>query len=86
MVMATQPSTVLLSTDPNLAQKSNFDVPAGVSRLSIPISPGGAMYGAIMRGTQTIVELRPQNFSFNGNPVQYNFNVFIAGAQAPSQQ
>lgn len=84
--MATQPSTVLLSTDPNLAQQSNFDVPAGASKLSIPISPGGAMYGAILRENHTIVELRPKNFSFNGSPVQYNFNVFIAGAQASSQQ
>ena len=84
--MTTQPSTVRLSTDPNLAQQSDFDVPTGVSRLSMPISPGETMYGAILRGNQTILELRPQNFTFNGSPVQYNFNVFIAGAQASSYQ
>jgi len=81
--MATQPSTVVLSTDGNFAQnQQSFDVQAGVSQLSITISPGGGMYGAIIRGNQKILELHPQDFSFNGSPVKYNFNVFIAGAQA----
>jgi len=83
MVMATQPSTVVLSTDRDFTQnQQRFDVQAGVSQLSISISPGGGMYGAIIRGNQKILELHPQDFSFNGSPVHYNFNVFIAGAQA----
>ncbi|KAF8631025.1 hypothetical protein AX15_002636 [Amanita polypyramis BW_CC] len=85
-VMATQPATVVLSTDPNLAvdQQRRFDIPAGVSQISIPISPGGIMYGAISRGNQTILEVRPQNFAFNGSPLRYNFNAFVAWGQAPS--
>jgi len=84
MVMATQPSTVILSTNPNVTQnQKTFQVPAGVSQLSIPISPGGVMYGVIIRGSQIILELHPKDFFFNGSPVQYNFNVFIAGAHAP---
>ncbi|KAK2465337.1 hypothetical protein APHAL10511_002691 [Amanita phalloides] len=86
-VMATRNSTVVLCTDSSLSsdQQSTFDVPAGLSRLSVPIKPGGIMYGAIRRGNQTLVELRPHEFVFNGSPTQYNFNVFIAGAQASSQ-
>ena len=81
--MATKPSTVVLSTNANHAQgQESFQVQAGVSQLSIPISPGGGMYGVIMRGNQIIVQLHPQNFLFNGSPVLYNFNVFITGAQA----
>jgi len=85
--MATRPSTVVLSTDRNFVQnQQSFDVQAGVSQLSIAISPGGGMYGAIIRGNQKILELQPSGYSFNGSPVHYNFNVFIAGAQAPSPQ
>ena len=80
--MATQPSTVVLCTDPNLepGQQHFFQVPAGVTPLSIPIMPGGIMYGAIMRGNETILLLRPEKFTFDGKPVKYNFNAFVAGA------
>lgn len=86
MVLAKEASTVILSTDPNIAsdQQHRFDVPAGASRLSMPIAPGGIIYGKILRGNQTILELRPQGFAFNGSPVQYNYNAFVAGAQASS--
>ncbi|KAF8627473.1 hypothetical protein AX17_006285 [Amanita inopinata Kibby_2008] len=79
VVMATEPSTVLLCTDPNrFKDQKTFDVPAGITRLSVPIAPGGVMHGVITRGNQTIVELHPQEFVFQGSPSRYNFNAFVA--------
>ena len=84
VVMATEPSTVILCTDAGLApdQRRVFQAPAGVTLLSIPITPGGIMYGEITRGNTTILQLQPKEFVFEHNPVRYNFNVFVAGAQA----
>ncbi|KDR82870.1 hypothetical protein GALMADRAFT_58253 [Galerina marginata CBS 339.88] len=80
VVMATAPSTVILSVSPTSSM--TFQVPAGVSKLAIPISPGGTMKGVIQRDGQTVVELNPTEFSFQGNPQNYNFNAFVASATA----
>ncbi|KIL63226.1 glycoside hydrolase family 71 protein [Amanita muscaria Koide BX008] len=80
VVMATQASKAVLSTDSTLAQKQTFDAPAGVTLLSVPITPGGIMYGEIQRGGNTVVKLQPQGFVFNGSPVTYNFNALVASA------
>ncbi|PPQ91664.1 hypothetical protein CVT25_012877 [Psilocybe cyanescens] len=80
VVMTTDPSTVVLST--SSSNSMTFDVPAGVSKLAIPISPGGTMKGVVQRNGQTIVELNPTDFTFQGNPQTYNFNAFVASATA----
>lgn len=77
VVMATSPSKVTLSTGPSSSQ--TFDVPAGVSKLSVPISAGGTMYGKIERDGNSIVELNPQ-FTFDPNPKTYNYNAVVAFA------
>jgi len=75
VAMTTAPATVTLSTG---AQTQTFDVPAGVSKLSLPIAAGGSMHGSIVRSGQTVVDLQPQGFSFNGSPATYNYNAFVA--------
>jgi len=77
VVMATSPSKVTLSTSPS--QSKTFDVPAGVSKLSIPISAGGTMYGKIERDGNVVVELDP-DFNFDSNPKTYNYNALAAFA------
>ena len=77
VVMATSPSTVTLSTGPSSSQ--TFNVPIGLSKLSIPISAGGTMYGKIERNGNTIVELDP-DFTFDPNPTTYNYNALAAFA------
>jgi len=77
VVMATSPSKVTLSTSPS--QSKTFDVPAGVSKLSIPISAGGTMYGKIERDGNIVVELDP-DFNFDSNPKTYNYNALAAFA------
>ena len=78
VVMATSPSKVTLSTGPS---SKTFDVPAGVSKLTIPISAGGTMYGKVERDGNTVVELDPE-FNFNPNPKTYNYNALVAFAVA----
>ncbi|PPQ65381.1 hypothetical protein CVT26_000006 [Gymnopilus dilepis] len=80
VVMATEPSTVVLSVSPTSSM--TFQVPAGVSKLAIPITPGDTMKGVIQRNGQTIVELNPTEFTFQGSPSTYNFNAFVASAIA----
>ncbi|TFK24974.1 glycoside hydrolase [Coprinopsis marcescibilis] len=80
VVFATAPATVILSTTP--ANTQTFQVPAGLSKLSIPIAPGGIMRGTIQRAGTTVVTLNP-SFSFSGSPANYNYNVFVATARAP---
>ncbi|KAF9013289.1 glycosyl hydrolase family 71-domain-containing protein [Cyathus striatus] len=57
VVMTTAPSTVVLSTSDTNTQ--SFNVQAGVTKLSIPISAGGTMQGTIQRGGKTVVQLKP---------------------------
>lgn len=78
--MTTAPSTVVLSTSGDNTQ--NFQVPAGVSKLSLPITPGGTMRGVIQRDNKTVVELAPKDFTFQGSPSSYNFNAYVASATA----
>ncbi|KAJ7044153.1 glycoside hydrolase [Mycena alexandri] len=82
VVMATDAGSVTLNTSPTDSQ--TFDVIAGVNKLSIPISPGGIMHGVLTRNGQTVVELAPSpsNFTFNGSPTAFNYNIFVASASA----
>ncbi|KAF5382553.1 hypothetical protein D9615_002844 [Tricholomella constricta] len=80
VVMTTAPSTVVLSTSPTTSQ--TFEVPAGLSKLSIPITAGGKMQGTISRGGKAVVTLNAPQFTFQENPEVYNFNAFVASASA----
>lgn len=78
--MTTAPSTVVLSTSSQ--NSKTFHVPAGLTKLSVPISPGDGMHGIISRDGNTIVTLNPSNFTFEREPKVYNFNAFVASASA----
>jgi glucan endo-1,3-alpha-glucosidase len=81
VVMAKEPATVVLSVNQDGSNSKTFDVPAGVSKLAIPISAGGRMQGVVQRGGKNVLELKP-NFTFQGSPKTYNYNAFVAGATA----
>ncbi|EPQ54502.1 glycoside hydrolase [Gloeophyllum trabeum ATCC 11539] len=79
VVMTTAPATVTLSTSATSSQ--TFNVPAGLSKLSMPITAGGTMKGVISRNGQDVVTLQPDGFQFNGSPASYNYNAFVAFSQ-----
>ncbi|KAJ3534356.1 hypothetical protein NMY22_g6963 [Coprinellus aureogranulatus] len=84
VVFATAPSKVTLSTGDSAENQKTFDVPAGVSKLSVPITPGGTMKGTVERDGKVIVEVAPtpEEFTFQGAPKTYNYNVFVVGKEA----
>lgn len=77
--MATAPSTVTLSTTDSDIQ--TFNVQSGVTKLSIPLTPGGSMHAKIERNGATVVQLDPE-FTFEANPQTYNWNAFVTMAAA----
>lgn len=78
VVLATSPATVVLST--SSSQSQTFNVPAGVSKLAVPIKPGGTMQGTLTRGGQTVIDLQATNFTFEANPTTYNFNAHVVAS------
>ncbi|KAF9483528.1 glycoside hydrolase family 71 protein [Pholiota conissans] len=80
VVLTTAPATVVLSTSATSIE--TFEVPAGLSKLAISITPGDTMKGVIQRNGDTVLELNPADFTFQGSPQAYNFNAFVAGAIA----
>ncbi|KAI0061704.1 glycoside hydrolase [Artomyces pyxidatus] len=76
VAMTTAPATVTLST--GIGAPQTFSVPAGMTKLSVPLSPGGVMHGTIERNGQTIVDFQPAGFVFQDSPQVYNFNAFAA--------
>lgn len=79
IVFATSPGSVTLSADPSKPQK--FNVPAGVSKLQIPLVPGQAIAATLARGGVNVVEMKP-DFVFEENPETYNYNAatFVGSA------
>lgn len=59
-----------------------MNVPAGLTQLSLPLSAGDTMSATLSRNGQTIITLKPQNFTFNGQPQTYNYNAFVAMAKS----
>ncbi|KAJ7069703.1 glycoside hydrolase [Mycena amicta] len=82
VVLATADGSVTLSTSPENTQ--TFPVTAGVNKLSVPIVPGGTLNAQLTRGGQTVVNLAtpPTDFTFNGSPTTFNFNIFVASASS----
>ncbi|THH27989.1 hypothetical protein EUX98_g6196 [Antrodiella citrinella] len=81
---ATAPATVTLSTADGVTQ--SFNVQAGANKLSTQLTPGGYMHGTVVRNGQTIIDLKPDGYTFNPNPPSYNYNAFVAfqGANSTS--
>ena len=78
VVFNTQPSTVTLWTSDSTSQI--FDLPAGVSKISTPLTEsGGYMRAMMQRNGQTITDFAPANYFYQPNPSLYNYNVFTAG-------
>ncbi|QRW12672.1 alpha-1,3-glucanase [Ceratobasidium sp. AG-Ba] len=80
VVFATQPGKLTLSADPSKPQ--SFDIPAGVSKLQIPLIPGQGITATLTRNGATVVDMKP-DFTFNPNPETYNYNAatFIGSAE-----
>ncbi|QRV98082.1 alpha-1,3-glucanase [Ceratobasidium sp. AG-Ba] len=80
VVFATQPGKLTLSADPSKPQ--SFDIPAGVSKLQIPLIPGQGIAATLTRNGVTVVDMKP-DFTFNPNPETYNYNAatFIGSAE-----
>lgn len=57
-----------------------FSVPAGLTKLSVGLSPGDTMRGTISRGGADVVCVHPEGYSFEANPRAYNFNAFVASS------
>ncbi|KAL1677782.1 glycoside hydrolase family 71 protein [Schizophyllum commune] len=72
VAMTSGPATVTLNGQ-------SFDVPAGLTRLAVPLAAGEGMEGSISRDGAETVQLKPE-FTFEANPKTYNFNAFVAGA------
>ncbi|KAH9950531.1 glycoside hydrolase [Amylocystis lapponica] len=76
VVFATAPSTVTLATSDSNSQ--TFPVDAGVTKLTVPLTPGGYMHGTIARNGASVVDLRPADYTFQSNPQTYNYNAYVA--------
>ena len=78
VVLATADGSLTLAGSDSNTQ--TFDVKAGVNKLSLPLNPGDFMSGTLTRNGQTVVNLKPNNFTFNPNPSAFNYNAFTASA------
>ncbi|KAL1950285.1 hypothetical protein VTO73DRAFT_5409 [Trametes versicolor] len=76
VVLACSPGTVTLATSDTTS--AQYPVQAGVNYVNVTLTPGGYMRGTLKRGNEVIVDLKPDGYTFNPNPDQYNFNVFVA--------
>lgn len=76
VVFATQPATVTLTT----GSPQTFDVPAGVTKLSLALQPGAGMSGSVSRNGNTVVDVQAPGYTFETNPTTYNFNAYVAYA------
>jgi len=80
VVFATSPANVTLSTSSTESQ--TFNVTTGATKLSLPINAGGFMKAVLQRNGQTIIDLQPQNFSFEASPSSYNFNALVVSSES----
>jgi glucan endo-1,3-alpha-glucosidase len=76
--MAVSPGIVTLST--SSTQSQTFNVTAGVTKLSLAIQANGFMHATLQRNGKTVIDLQPQNFTFDPNPPSYNFNAYVVAS------
>ncbi|KAI0661915.1 glycosyl hydrolase family 71-domain-containing protein [Cubamyces menziesii] len=80
VVLATAPGSLTLATGDTATQ--TFDVQAGVNKFNMSLTPGGFMQGTLVRDNATVIDLKPDGYTFNPNPTTFNFNIFVAAASA----
>ncbi|KAJ7170992.1 glycoside hydrolase family 71 protein [Mycena filopes] len=77
VVLLTSPATVGLQCGEG---KGSWDVPAGLSKLKLPLTGAGSVTASIRRG-EDVVNFLPPGFTFStGTPPSYNFNAFVAAS------
>ncbi|KAG8991914.1 hypothetical protein FRB95_003474 [Tulasnella sp. JGI-2019a] len=75
-VLCTAPSTVVLATSDG--NSKTFQVQAGASQLSMPLTVGGYIEATIQRNGATVVTCKPDGYTFTDSPKTYNYNFFMA--------
>jgi glucan endo-1,3-alpha-glucosidase len=77
VVFATAPSVATLTSGGN---SMSFSVPAGLSKIKMPLSPG-AIGGSIERGGQHVASYDSgAQFSFTTTPAAYNYNYWVGSS------
>ncbi|GLB44991.1 putative glycosyl hydrolase family 71 [Lyophyllum shimeji] len=79
VVFAASPSTVTLTVGSSTQTFS--DVPAGVTKLQIPLAPGQITVKMVRNGA-TVIEQTPADYTYGINPVTYNYNAYVGAARA----
>ncbi|EJT99505.1 glycoside hydrolase [Dacryopinax primogenitus] len=86
VVFATSPGTLILGTPPtpsstsptaSAANPSTAAVTSGVNKYKLALTPGNGMRATLMRGTNQVLDLWPQDYVFNPSPSVYNFNAYV---------
>ncbi|KAI0661905.1 glycoside hydrolase [Cubamyces menziesii] len=80
VVLATADGSLTLATSDTTSQ--TFDIKQGVNKLSLDLTPGGFMHGTLTRNNQTVIDLKPDDYTFNPNPSAFNYNAFVASASS----
>lgn len=70
VVLATQAATLQLNSQ-------TFTVPTGLSQYSIPLTGGDGMVAKLIRNGAAVVDVYSGNYTFNPNPLTYNYNAFV---------
>ncbi|KAI8994112.1 glycoside hydrolase [Trametes punicea] len=76
VVFATGPGKITLATGDNATEQ--FAVDAGVNKVNMSLTLGGYMHGRLERDGETVIDLKPSEYTFDPTPTAYNFNVFVA--------
>ena len=80
VVFSTAPGIVTLSSGNGASQ--DFQVQAGVTKLSLPLTPGASIHATLKRNGQPIIDLQPKGFSLQNSPEIFDYNAFVAFAKA----
>ncbi|OJT03884.1 Glucan endo-1,3-alpha-glucosidase agn1 [Trametes pubescens] len=76
VVLACGPGTVTLATSDMTS--ADYPVQAGVNYVNLTLTPGGYMHGTLKRDNAVVIDVKPEDYTFNPTPDKYNFNVFVA--------
>lgn len=85
VVFARAPCDVDLWTSDTNTQ--TFTVPAGVTKLSMPLTEtGGFMRARLRRNGAIVTDFAPSNYFYQSTPQTYNFNAFTASSTTSTQR
>jgi len=81
IALLTSPATVTLSTCPSNSR--TFSLPAGVSKISIPLQSGGNLHAVVSRpGQNNTVDVQSSGYTYQeGSVPTYNFNAFVVASE-----